>query len=162
MRLLSSDGATVSLQPTGYQLDRPGGTAGPGTDCDDDDWLMIHGEARTADGRAWEFTGPCLTALEAAALGAWLRAAAGQDAGLVTGQILFTEPNLAFLPGTGDGRHTRIQVRFSCESLPGWLTRDAPGWQAAGYLLPLHVSRSGLAEAAQAWGHECSKFPHRL
>jgi hypothetical protein len=131
-------------------------------DGDDDDWLMIHGEVRTADGRAWEFTDPCLTALEAAALTAWLQAAVGQDAGPATGPILFTEPNLAFLPGTGDGGHARIQVRFSHESLPGWLTRDAPGWQAAEYLLPLHVSRSGLAEAAQAWDHECSKFPHRL
>lgn len=119
MRLHSSDSATVSLRPAGYQLDRSGGTAGPGTDWDDDDWLMIHGEVRTADGRAWEFTDPCLTALEAAALASWLRAAAGQAAGPATEPILFTEPNLAFLPGTGDGGHTRIQVRFSYESLPG-------------------------------------------
>jgi hypothetical protein len=79
VRLLSCDGAMVSLQPAGYQLDRPGGTAGPGTDGDDDDWLMIRGEVRTADGRAWEFTDPCLTAVEAAALAVWLQAAAGQD-----------------------------------------------------------------------------------
>jgi hypothetical protein len=152
----------VSLQPAGYQLAQPGGMAGLGADGDDDDWLMIRGEVRTADGRAWEFTDPCLTAVEAAALAAWLQAAAGQDAGLATGPILFTEPNLAFLPGTGDGGHARIWVRFSYESLPGWLTRDTPGWQAAGYLLPLHVSRSSLAGAAQAWDHECSEFPHRM
>jgi hypothetical protein len=79
VRLLSDDGTTASLQPAGYQFDRPDGAAGIGTQCDDE-WLMIRGDMRTADGRAWMFTDPCLTPREVAALAGWLRARASQDA----------------------------------------------------------------------------------
>jgi hypothetical protein len=161
VRLLSDDGTTASLQPVGYQFDRPGGAAVIGTDCDDE-WLMLRGDMRTADGRAWGFTDPCLTTWEAAALAGWLRAVASQDARATIEPMLFTEPNLAFLPGACDGEHASIQVRFSYESLPGWLPRDVRGWQAAEYLLPLDVSRRDLAEAAEAWDRECRQFPQRF
>ncbi len=47
----------------------------------------------------------------------------------------------------------------SDESLPGWLPRDTRDWQAAGYFLPLDISRADLAEAAQAWNPRVPTVP---
>ena len=165
MRLLSLDGASVCLRPVGYEFGQPPGGAAEG-DADDwyADWLMIRGDASTADGQAWTFTDPCLSTGEAADLSAWLWAAASQDlpAGFNSDEM-FTEPNLHFTLDAHDGERVRVRVRFSHESLPTWLPGNGPRWRdGAGYSLRLRMSRADLAEAARAWDRDCQQFPPRV
>jgi hypothetical protein len=167
VRLRSGDAASVELRPVGYQFSRQVAAgaakaeraAGTGGDWDAN-WLMIHGDIRTADERYWTFTDPCLTTWEAERLSAWLRAAASKDpAGRQ--EAVFTEPNLSFMLDGQDGQSVRIRVGFSHESLPSWMPRKLPGWQAQEYFLPLEVSRVELAEAARSWDLDRLQFPAR-
>ena len=167
MRLLSADGALVELRPVRYQFSRnvaagAGGIASDaGASADRDaNWLMIRGDIRTADGRGWTFTDPCLTTWEAERLSVWLRATASHDP---TGrqEAVFTEPNLSFILDGRDGERVRIRVRFSHESLPNWMPRDFRGWQAEEYFLPLDINCSELAAAAQSWEADRQSFPGR-
>ena len=170
MRLVSSDGALLALRPIGYQFSRAaqpeGGKAGRTARSHGDwdaNWLVIHGDVRAADGRAWTFTDPCLTTWDAEHLSAWLHAAAGQDAASGHGPApaAFTEPSLGFFLDGRDGDRVRLRVRLSHEALPGWLPRDADGWQAGEYFLLLEVSRADLAGAARAWDRDRQPFPTR-
>jgi hypothetical protein len=136
VRLVSSDRVLVELRPTGYQLSQPGGPEVEKADCtaesctEWDEWLVIRGDVRTADGRSWSFTDPCLTTSEAERLSVWLdevsQDAADRDA------AVFTEPNISFFIDGRDGDRVRMRVRFSYESLPAWLPRDVAGWLAGG------------------------------
>jgi hypothetical protein len=74
---------------------------------------------------------------------------------------LFTEPNLGFFIDGRDGDRVRMRVRLSHESLPNWLPRDTPGWQAGQYFVALEVSTADLAAAARAWDRERRAFPAR-
>ena len=166
MRLLSSDRALVELCPIGYQFSQAGRTETEGADCTgesydnwDANWLVIQGDVRAADGRSWSFTEPCLTTWEAERLSAWLdavsRDAPDRDA------VVFTEPNVSFFIDGRDGDWVRMRMRFSHESLPGWMVRDVPGWQAGEYFVALEVSTTHLAGAARAWDRERQAFPAR-
>ena len=165
MRLVSSDTARVELRPISYQFNGTGGAETEGLDptaetYDEwDDWLVIRGDASTADGRSWSFTDPCLTTREAECLSAWLDAVSrntgDRDA------AVFTEPNVSLFVDGRDGNRVRMRVRFSHESLPSWLPRDVPGWQAGEFCLTLEVSVADLAEAARAWDSERQAFPTR-
>jgi hypothetical protein len=165
VRLVSNDRVLVELRPISYEFDGPGGAETEGfdpiveTNDEWDDWLVIRGDASTADGRSWTFTDPCLTAREAEYLSAWLdavsRATADRDA------AVFTEPNVSLFVDGRDGDRVRMRVRFSHESLPSWLPRDVPGWQAGEFCLPLEVNVADLAEAARAWDAERQAFPAR-
>jgi len=166
VRLASSTGAVVDLRPTGYQYAeagwaRPEGAepaAGPPDDWDAN-WLMIRGDASTADGRCWSFTDPCMTTWEAEELWAWLEMASQNAAG--RDEVVFLEPNVSFFIDGRDGDRVRMQVRFSHESLPDWLPRDAAGWQAQEYLVALEVTTADLAAAARDWDRERRAFPAR-
>jgi len=166
VRLVSSTGALVELRPTGYQFSQAGRAEAGGADCTaesyadwDANWLVIRGDVTAADGRSWSFTDPCLTAWEAERLSAWLdavsRDAADRDA------AVFTEPNVSFFIDGRDRDWVRMRVRFSHESLPGWLPRDVAGWQAGEYFVALEVTTADLAGAARAWDRERQAFPAR-
>lgn len=166
VRLVSSYGTLVELRPTGYQFSMAGrtragkadSTAEPYDDWDAN-WLVIRGDVRDADGRSWSFTDPCLTTWEAERLSAWLDAVS-QDA-KDRDAAVFTEPDVSFFIDGRDGDWVRMRVRFSHESLPDWLPREAAGWQAGEYFVALEVSTADLAEAARAWDHERQAFPAR-
>jgi hypothetical protein len=162
--LLSGDGASAEFRPVGYQFGgRPAGDPGAADDDDewDANWLMIRGDIRTADGRAWTFCDPCLTTWEAGLLSAWLHAAARDDVAGHQDEAVFTEPNLSFILDGRDGGRARMRVRFSYESLPGWVPRDVSGWQAGQYFLSLDLRCSELAEAARSWDLDRRQFPDR-
>ena len=158
MRLVSRDGASLTLHPAGYQFEVTPETA------DEEDWdanwLMIRGNARTADGRRWAFLDPCLTTWEARSLSAWLRAVVG-DGKARRRHIAFTEPNLSFGLERRRAGRVRLQARFSHEALPPRVPRDHDGWQASEYFLILDISREDLARAARAWDLEHEQFPER-
>jgi hypothetical protein len=111
VRLQSRDGASLELGPTGYQFGA-NPLAPVGTDWDAN-WLLVHGEVHTADGAAWTFLDPCLTAWEALSISRWLRdAAAGRIAVAehwsgVEDLLHFTEPNVAFQPAAASRRPGR-------------------------------------------------------
>jgi hypothetical protein len=165
VKLISGNKVLVELRPTGYQFGEAGRPRAGGADCtgesddDWDDWLVIRGDVTDADGRSWSFADPCLTACEAKSLSVWLdavsRNAADQDA------VMFTEPNISFFVDGQDGDQVRMRVRFSYESLPGWLPRDAPGWRTGEYFVALELSTTDLAEAARTWDRERQAFPAR-
>jgi hypothetical protein len=76
-------------------------------------------------------------------------------------EAVFLEPNVSFLPDGREGERARVQVRFSHESLPGWLSRDVAGWHAQEYLVALQVTTADLAVAAGDWDGERRAFPAR-
>ena len=166
VRLASSTGALVDLRPTGYQFgeacrtetESADSTTEPADDWDDN-WLVIRGEVTTAEGRSWGFTDPCMTTWEAEDLWAWLEAVS-RDA-TDRDSVVFTEPNLGFFLDSRHGDCVRIRVRFSYESLPGWLPRYIAGWQTAEYFVTLEVATTDLAEAARDWDRERQAFPGR-
>jgi hypothetical protein len=159
VRLVSSDGASIILHPAAYQFEVTRATA---DEQDwDANWLMIHGDARTADGRQWAFLDPCLTTWEARNLSAWLHDAAAGDGPARRRNIAFTEPNIAFSLKHRRGGRVRLHVCFSHEALPTWAPRDHKGWQAGEYVLILDIDREDLAQAATAWDLEHEQFPER-
>jgi hypothetical protein len=154
------------LRPIGYQFGAAGAAVAEGSDGTtesdadwDVNWLVIRGDVTAADGRSWSFTDPCLTTWEAQDLSVWLgavsRDATDRDA------AVFTEPNISFFIDGRDGGRVRMRVRFSHESLPGWLPRDAAGWQAGEYFVALEVDAAHLATAAGVWNTERLAFPAR-
>jgi hypothetical protein len=167
VRLVSSSRALVELRPTGYQYSEAGGaaaepagrTAEPPGDWDAN-WLVIRGDVTAADGRSWSFTDPCLTTWEAEHLSVWLDAVS-RDAADQDDAAVFTEPNISFFIDGRDGDRVRMRVRFSHESLPGWLPRNVAGWQAGEYSVALEVTTADLAGAARAWDRERQAFPAR-
>ncbi len=159
MRLVSGDGASITLHPAAYQFEVTPATA---DEQDwDANWLMIHGDVRTAGGRQWAFLDPCLTTWEARRLSAWLRDVAVGDAAARRRHIAFTEPDLAFSLKHRRAGRVRLQVCFSHEALPPWAPRDHDGWQAGEYVLILDIGREDLAHAAKAWDLEHEQFPER-
>jgi hypothetical protein len=120
---------------------------------------MIRGDVTTADGRSWSFTDPCMTTWEAEKLWAWLEMASRNAADRQ--EAVFLEPNASFFIDGRDGERVRVQVGFSHESLPGWLSRDVAGWHAQEYLVVLEVTTADLAMAARDWDRERRAFPAR-
>lgn len=159
MKLVSKDGASITLHPAAYQFEV---TPASGGERDwDANWLMIQGDIRTGDGRPWTFLDPCLTTWEARRLSAWLHGVAADDGTAGRPDIAFTEPNLSFsLDGHCAGR-VRLRVHFSHEALPPWAPRGHEGWQAGEYVLALDISQEDLAHAASAWDLENEQFPER-
>jgi hypothetical protein len=127
-----------------------------------DDWLVIAVDVRTADGRGWSFSAPCLPTEEARDLYRRLRqrkaatapaSLRGRDA-----RLRFIEPNLEFrLLGIRSPR-LRLEVAFSYESLPPWLSRSH---LVQVYSQVLDVAADDLAAAADQWAREIQPFPRR-
>ena len=99
MRLVSSNGDSVTLRLDGYQFPASGGAErGPTTPTGSSS------QARSShEGRSWTFRDPCLLTWEAREVGGWLRSVADGTrmpepvhAGSEDGLLAFTEPTIAF------------------------------------------------------------------
>ncbi|WP_088318143.1 hypothetical protein [Kineosporia sp. R_H_3] len=166
MELVSDDGARFSLTVLGYEFPDVEALAAtdPDAEPDEDDlnWLLVRGDVTTADGTRWSFEDGCLTAWEAADLGAWLRAVADgvpadvTDAWLEDGRISFTEPALAFdlatVPTPG---RVAVRVTLSAEALPPDAASRAP------VTLTLVTAADALGVAAGRWTRELARYPPR-
>ncbi|WP_088281739.1 hypothetical protein [Kineosporia sp. A_224] len=166
MEIVSDDGALFALTVVGYEFPdlEALAAADPDAEPDEDDlnWLVVRGEVTTADGTHWSFEDGCLTAWEAADLGAWLRAVADgvpadvTDAWLEDGRISFTEPALAFdlADAPAPGRVV-VRVALAAEALPP--DADTP----TAVTLTLVTTTDALAVAATRWTRALSKHPPR-
>ena len=164
MKLLSEDGASVVLIPTGYQFGR--GAAPPGEW--DANWLLVRGEVRTSTGESWTFDDPCLTTWDCVELHGWLRAASrGEVAPTDTpteddGLLWFTEPNVAFSIAETSGQTLVLRVHLSLESAPGRPDVDpGPPLDLYEYVVPLRVLRAELRDAADEWQTDIAPYPAR-
>lgn len=171
MELVSDDGARFALTVVGYEFPDVEAlvAADPDAEPDEDDlnWLVVRGEVTTADGARWSFEDGCLTAWQAADLGAWLHAlAAGAtpdvtDAWLEDGRLSFTEPALAFAPAAdaapGTGR-VAVRVTLAAEALPPDDARTGPGTPVT---LTLATTTEALTTAARRWTRELAQHPPR-
>ncbi|SCE72763.1 hypothetical protein GA0074695_0641 [Micromonospora viridifaciens] len=167
MELISSDGAQLELRLEGYQLDAPDTPVPADEEEDRDEWLVIRGRVRVADGPEWSFVQPCLTTEEAERLAVWLATVGAGETGLWPASppyqalICFTEPNLAFSLERADADRARVRVHLSHESLPPWQpSHDWPDYHA--YFVTLDVSTADLRTAAERWRIEHEPFPRRL
>ena len=142
VKLVSSDGASISLHPAAYQFEMPPPAEDEDEDEGDANWLMISGAVCAADGRRWAFLDPCLTTSEARSLSAWLRRVACGNAAEEPRSIAFTEPNLAFGASDQSAGRVRLQVRFSHEALPP-LGTARPQGLAGRHVRPLPRYRPG-------------------
>jgi hypothetical protein len=164
MRFASKDGTSVEIRAVSYQYGA-NPQAPAGTDWDAN-WLVIQGKIRTADGREWTFTDPCLTTWEAADIATWLRSVAN---GSVTPTqnwsdeeelLHFTEPNIAFsLQEQTEGR-VRIRLHLSLEAAPPRPDHtDRP--RLFEYFLILDQKPEDLVTAAEEWEKNCASYPVR-
>jgi hypothetical protein len=161
MRITGRDGATVTLQPRGYEL------PSRAREQQHDARLIIHGHVAHND-HVWAFTHACLRLAEAGRLGDWLRqAAAGGirpaplpdptgDGGWPSG-ITFIEPVVGFSLGA-DQYGPVLRVHFGLEGAPPWLRDDDKSFPK-GYLLDLHVDAGELRQAAEHWAQELAALP---
>lgn len=165
MRLTSSDGASVELRPTGYEFPDAAAERGDW----DANWLVVHGEVRTAEGATWTFDHPCLTTWEALRIRDWLRAAAE---GMVRpvdapkegseGLLEFTEPNLGFSVAAVDDHELLLRVHLSLESLAGRPGAEDQSWsELYAYSVTVKMRRLEVLDAAQAWEDDLTPFPER-
>ena len=113
----------------------------------DANWLIVAGRVTAAFGEAWSFAEPCLTTVESSKLGEWLRLAAGGDSCPTLG---FTEPCLTFSVESSEDLVT-VCVHFGSEAVPAFQP----------VALLFRMTHSGLADAANEWINEVSRFPER-
>jgi hypothetical protein len=165
VRLTSSDGASVELRPTRYEL--PAEPIEPGDW--DANWLEVHGQVRTAEGESWPFEDPCLTTWEARQLRDWLRAAAEGRVPVTavpseesSGVLGFTESNLGFSVAALEADALVLRVHFSHESLAGRPGVDQKTlFDAYANSVALKVGREDLLAAGDEWQKELGAFPER-
>jgi hypothetical protein len=165
VRLSGRDGAAVELRPTGYEFPRPTGQPGDW----DANWLVVHGEVRTAAGEAWAFDHPCLTTWEARELARWLRAVAAGDVSATeaptedsAGMLVFTEPNLGFSVASSGAEDVVVRAHLSLEAVVGRPGADLDAsYDLYAFSLPLRVGRAHLVAAAQEWEQGLARFPER-
>jgi hypothetical protein len=168
VRLTSSDGASLDLRPTRYQFEE---ALRPSRNWDeewDPNWLIIHGEVRTALGAAWSFDDPCLTTWEAAELLDWLRSAAeGRITATETpdedspGMLTFVEPNLGFSVAGQDDSHVAVRAHLSAEAVTNRPSAIPHPWDTYAYSVVLRLTRAELLAAAQDWQDDLTPFPRR-
>jgi len=165
VQLTSTDGAAFELRLSGYEypdLTTPGEP--------DANWLVVHGQVRTAAGESWTFDEPDLTTWEAQELLDWLHAAAEgrleptDDPGseMVTSTLMFVEPNLAFSVAAVEDEHTLLRVHLSLEAVagkPGCTAEPRP--RIYEYSIPLRVDWAQLLTAAKQWSSDIAPFPAR-
>jgi hypothetical protein len=142
--LVDADGVTITLTALRWQYP-------PGTDEDDDAWVMVGGRVDLGE-RAWSFVQPCLTIEEAGELADWL-----EQGGANGSTLAFLEPNLRFASCGGYDDEVDVRVYFSAESAPPWLRNlDPHGSQR---VVALRTSRKRLALAASVWRRELDALP---
>lgn len=168
VRLNSSDGASLDLRPIRYQFREASRRDGNWDDEWDPNWLVIHGEVRTAVGDVWSFDDPCLTTWEAAELAVWLRDvsqgritptdAPAED---MSGFLTFVEPNLAFSVAGMDASKVAIRAHLSAEAVTNRPVATPDPWKTYAYSITLTLSRSDLLAAARVWQDDLAPFPRR-
>lgn len=162
MHLRSTDGATMTLCPAGYQFPYNGPpTAGMDTDAN---WLVIKGLVTLPTGESFAFKDPCLLTTEALELGHWFKEAAmglieptdrpDEDEGL----LAFLEPNLAFSVGALDQDKVTLRVHLSLEASPPWSDQEAELFET---FLSLRLPTSELQLGAGNWHAELAAYPVR-
>jgi len=163
VRLLSRDGASVTLWPTGYQFGRGSAPRGDW----DANWLLVRGDVCMASDETWSFHDACLTTWEAASLWSWLRAAcsgnvAPTDAPHEDSESLlaFTEPNLAFSVASMTDEEIVLRVHLALESGPA-LPKDSEPADLYSYYVPLSMTGGELLAAADEWRGDIEPYPER-
>jgi hypothetical protein len=158
----SGDGASVELRVVRYQYP---GVAASGTRDWDANWLVVRGDAHTAQGEAWSFSDPCLTTWEARELTVWLREAtdgrvAPTEAPADSGELfVFTEPNIALSVAAREGESVVIRVHLSLEGAPPSLADSDPDiWD---FFVPITMSPDSLRAAAASWEDDLAAYPVR-
>lgn len=185
MRLLSRDGASVTLWPTGYEF----GSGSAARDAWDANWLLVRGEVRTAGGATWTFHEPCLTTWDAARVLRWLRATGSGAVAPITitavaeladaagpqtdargedfvGLLGFVEPNLGFSVASLDDEDVVLRVHLSLESAPPLpdehaVTEDAELGDLYAYHIAISMTRRELLAAADEWQRDIAPYPER-
>ena len=164
VQITSQDQASIELRIRRYQFPD---TVGHGEWDWDANWLQVHCTVTQADGKTWSFDDPCLTTWEAEALGTWLAdvaAGTGPPSPFGTDEpkqlLIFTEPNIAFSLEQRIADHVQVRVEFSAEALPPWL-RSANRPDISEWPVLLDVSVADLAQAADDWKLELTRFPRR-
>jgi hypothetical protein len=151
----------VELVPTRYQFPEVVG------DEYDDNWLMIRGHVRLGDDE-WSFEEPSLLVEDAGEIGLWLRrvsAGKGQvslpdEAGKVSPQLFFLEPNLAMALVARDRTNVTLRLFFSHESgIPDLVPLMVKSRTDA--VLDLVVTREDVQRAAHTWSEALLSFPER-
>lgn len=157
MLLESLDGARLDLSIDSYQFDPTTSPKNHPAWEWDANWLMIRGDARTADDLRWEFLDPCMTTHEARDLGAWLRIVADPSTPLDPGERSFTEPNLEFsVRPTAPAGYVALAVRFTAECGP------KPSRVAdTGFVMNLRMPHAAVLDASRQWETECAAHPPR-
>jgi|SRR5262245_14099147 len=151
MRIATSDGTAVTLQPRGWA---------PPTTGEADDELVISGHVTIGD-RDWSFTRPCLQIGEAYNLARWLRAAA--DGSLQPApapespaddwpQLDFLDLSLAFSLAARDQGQVVVRAYFTQDAAPPWL--DEPASHTGQQVVELRVRPDDLTAAAAEWTKE--------
>jgi hypothetical protein len=164
--LTSFDGPVVDLCVSGYQFPQRVATSENDWDAN---WLNVRGKVTQADGKSWTFEDPCLTTWEAQTLGNWLRGAAAGTVpvspfgmGEVAEErlLFFTEPNLAFSVESRISDQIGVRVHFSLEALPPWV-HGAQQPDIVDYVVLIRLSAAGLADAADSWARDLTRYPER-
>jgi hypothetical protein len=165
VRLTSSDGASLELRPVAYQFGEDGGWDNEW----DPNWLLVHGEVRTAQGSAWSFEDPCLTNWEAGELAEWLREAADGRVPPAAdptdedcpGRLTFVEPNLGFSVAALDGAEVVLRAHLSAEALASCPLGSPDREALRAHGIALRVGRAHLLAAARDWQSDLTRFPRR-
>ncbi|MEU9982848.1 hypothetical protein [Streptomyces sp. NPDC050856] len=158
---LSDQANSVELRPPGHQFPEARGYSY------DDNWLVIGGSVRTADG-GWSFADACLLSDEAREVAAWLRSVAagtvpvsGPDApGAASPDLSFIEPVLAL--GLADRSEGGVvpRVHLSSEGAPPW-GRAEGGAEPHRYAVEVRLDTAALLRAADEWDLAMASFPAR-
>lgn len=170
MRLVSVDGSELELCPTGYQFPEARESRGL-VNWDpswDPNWLMIHGDVRTAGGDAWSFEDPCLTTWEAPILAVWLHdAAEGRVRPTpvadteMDGVLTFLEPALGFSVASLTDSEVTLRAHLSAEALAGCPSAHPDPWDLYEFSVLLRLSRTDAKTAAQQWADAIAIYPRR-
>lgn len=158
-RSTSGAGPALSVEVTGYQF--PDLTPSGRRDWDAN-WLVVHGEVRLADGRAWTFDQPSLTTWEAVRLADWFDPPTGSRAApslaspslARAATLTFTEPDLVLRQDLTGPAAVVLEVELSHGAVPA-------ARRPAGCVLRWLLAPTDLRVAAAAWRKGLARFPER-
>lgn len=167
--LIGNDGTSLELRIVGYQFPE----LEPGQDPLDPDswdanWLIVEGEARTAEGESWAFSQPALTTWDVARVVSWLREVVDGTASVLASEeqdasfdhpdwLTFTEPNLSFAVRDYGQPHVTLLVQLSHESAAPPISPRKPKRSH----LTMMTDKRQLQEGLEELEGQLAKFPSR-
>lgn len=154
---------SVEIEVLGYQFPRVRPTA---SEFDwDANWLVVQGNVKLG-ARAWSFSDPCLTTVEAVELGEWLRRVANSsDEQPINGRLgdrrfcRFVEPNISVELDFVAQSVVSLVWLFAQESAPPGATDEER--YGLGVPVPVTVSSGLLIQEAVEWAESLRSFPVR-